>query len=144
MAQHTSPCSECCFRRDIKPGLLGGSPPQTYIGQTQGPFWIPCHCPADYADKDTEYGSPECAGSAIYRANLGIDGVMPEGILKLPPDKEKCFSSHAEFLAHHTGCSLEIAEAFLKEFTPNEMLEAELMDRQMKIIRDNSKLRRVE
>lgn len=126
MSQHKSPCADCAFRRDSKPGNLGGSDPGVYVGQTSGPFWIPCHCSKDYRGKESVYGEEkECAGVAIYRANLGLDERMPDALLKLPADHDAVFSSHAEFVAHHTGMTIAEATRLLELLPPEGWLAAE-------------------
>lgn len=122
-----TPCKECAFRRDITPGALGGSAPEVYVGQTNGPFYIPCHCHYDSTDenwKEKAMQAPQCAGSRIYRANIG--SLMPESITGLPADPVKVFSSHAEFVAHHRGISLTEAVRRLAERTPDELTQIEI------------------
>ena len=121
------PCHECAFRRDIKPGTLGGSPPETYVGQSEGPFYVPCHiCYGDDPNWKTNIDKPQCAGVAVYRANLGIP-VGGDFLLKLPTDTENVFATHAEFLAHHKQISLESAKLELVKTTPQEHLRNELV-----------------
>lgn len=120
-------CRECAFRRDITPGALGGSAPEVYIGQTQAPFYIPCHChySADTPDwKDKAMQAPQCAGSRIFRANIGNEN--HESLLGLEANHELVFSSPAEFIAHHRGISIEEANERLKICTPHEMALIEL------------------
>ncbi len=102
----------------------------------------PCHRPKNYNGKacmhepDPLAEHAECAGSAIYRANLGRAELMPKTLLRLPADKESCFASHAEFLAHHTGLAIEVAESLLQEtMTPDMLLQRELLDQQMVLLR---------
>lgn len=118
------PCNECAFRRDITPGALGGSAPEVYVGQTNGPFYIPCHShySSDTPDwKDKAMEAPQCAGSRVYRANIGMSPMFPDQLLGLDADPVKVFASHAEFVAHHKGISLAEAEQMLIEHTPNEL-----------------------
>lgn len=126
------PCNECVFRRSSPaefqtPGTLGGSPATVYIGQTQGNFMIPCHKLCDFTDpnwRDKAFETGQCAGAAIYRANLGI--TPPDPISKLPANHEEVFSSHAEFMAHHTGLSLEEAAKYLEIVPPERLLQVEM------------------
>lgn len=112
MSQH--PCAECPFTRKIAPGFLGGSPPETFIGQLVGPFVIPCHCAKGYDQHDPNPGRfTQCAGAAIMRANEGCDGPLPDSMLKLPPDRVTVFATFAEFYAHHGGETVEAARAYL-------------------------------
>lgn len=88
--QHTKPCGDCPWRRDSLPGWTGGLAPQTWVRAAHGDEGINCH---------TRIGA-QCAGSAIYRANVCKVPRDPE-ILRLPKDREKVFATPNEFLAHH-------------------------------------------
>lgn len=127
------PCADCAFRRDSTPGNLGGSPATKYIGQSVGPFIAPCHLtyPKDIDLDKVEWREkslqmPQCAGMAVFRANLGVDILLPDAVHKLPQDHVAVFSTHAEFLAHHTRAPLGLAQQFLKSFTPLFFLRQEL------------------
>lgn len=122
------PCKECVFRRDSSPGEMGGSPPGTYIGQSEGPFWIPCHLSTNYDDPNwkSDLKKPQCAGAATYRANLGIDHKMPDFLERRQPDHEAVFSEHREFLAHHCQIPIDQAELDLKKMTPRDLLLVEM------------------
>lgn len=123
-----TPCAECPFRRDIEPGKLGGSPAETYIGQTEGPFWLPCHMSKDYAQSRTDHAKHEqCAGAAMYRDAIGCAEKMPPELLKLPKGPE-VFSSHAEFLAHHRRIELQEAESLLRDYPPEYLMIIEFAD----------------
>lgn len=137
-AQHTRPCKGCPFARDTAPGALGGkSGPEVYIGQTEGGFWLPCHKNYDpnqpqewTADKVKDFS--QCAGAAIFRANVGVK--LPAFALKLPEDKVKVFATYAEFLSHHHGgIDVECAEEFLKHITPTMLKHACLVQAGTKI-----------
>jgi hypothetical protein len=117
--QHRKPCDECAFARSCKPGLLGGSPAEVYIGQCEANFRIPCHKrysvePGSEDWKRNVANDPECVGYAIFRANIGKE--EKRGLLSMPADKELCFSSYAEFMAHHYRIALGFAKAFLVEY----------------------------
>ncbi len=121
MKQHTIPCSKCPFRRDIRPGMLGGSSPQTYIGQAILPYWLPCHAhydPTKEAGEQDPAQCPQCAGAAIYRSNLDLP--QPDHILKLPKDG-RIFESADQFLSHHARMPIWSATEQLKR-TPPETL----------------------
>lgn len=126
MKQHTTPCADCPFRK--KTGVLGGSPPETYVGQAHGPFFLPCHSTHDHTKLEARLNrdNTQCAGAAIFRANIGRDTLMPDKLLHLPADTKDVFASHAELLAFHLGISLEEAEARLKIETPVELMHREL------------------
>jgi hypothetical protein len=133
MANCKTPCPECAFRRDIKPGALGGSHPEVYVGQLHGPFMIPCHLhyPKDdpnqsFRKTDAVFEIPQCAGAAVMRANIGRDKILPVEIHRLPKDTTLVFTSYAEFYAHHKGISLFDAERQLLVLTPAKLLDIEL------------------
>lgn len=133
-----TPCAACPFSRKVEPGALGGSSPLTYIGQAVGPFMLPCHKTCDLDDpdwkKNFEHSTSQCAGAAIYRANTGVDKLLPAELLHLPADTEQVFASHAEFLAHHLLGTLEGAEEFLKTVTPTMLLRMELTRTEVRLI----------
>lgn len=116
------PCATCPFRKSSTPGHLGGSPAHTFIGQVNGPFYIPCHSTIDYSDpewnKSKAMAVPHCAGAAIFRANTGTPEVAG---VKIDADKETVFASHAEFLAHHEGITVREAEHVLRCITPDDL-----------------------
>lgn len=124
------PCGECPFSRACEPGGTGGSDPTVYVGQAYGPFWLPCHT-------DPEYNTPmslsektatvsQCAGAAIFRANVGADAKMPEGVHRLPADTSLVFATPAELIAHHNRSTPEDAEEILRRTPPRELLRAEI------------------
>lgn len=107
------PCNDCAFRRSSVPGKLGGSPVETYIGQTIGPFYIPCHLHYDSSGenwKQNAMNAPQCAGSQVFRANAFPNLGHPASIKSLPADHENVFSTPAEFISHHTGRPVEECE----------------------------------
>lgn len=121
------PCHECPFRRDVKPGTLGGSPVTTFVGQSIGPFVLNCHLADGYTAKPEDaLSTPQCAGAAIYRANLGVE--LPRQIHTLPADDQVVFASHAEFVAHHEQVSIEIAQQLLELFPAKYCLLLELQE----------------
>lgn len=130
-----TPCNECAFRRDSKPGIdaLGGAPAEVYVGQIHGPFRIPCHRHYPKNDSDQEWRNndstmfeiPQCAGSAVFRANLGRNNTVPKD-MRLDPDRATVFSSYAEFYAHHKSISLFEAERQLSVRPPATLLLEEM------------------
>lgn len=134
MKQHTKPCAECPFRRDIKPGFLGGSPVEAYIGQTILPFLLPCHCAKGYDQKRKELGVPQCVGTAIFRANLGVAWLMPDSLLKMPPNTHLVFGSMAQFVAHHKGVTLAEAREFIGGDKIHQCIMKERLDPGVKVI----------
>lgn len=88
--QHQKPCSDCPMARDSVPGWLGGSTPEEYQRLAHSDFIVPCHV----------HPNQQCAGMAIYRANV-CKRVDPPGLV-LPKNKELVFGL-GEFLPHHKG-----------------------------------------
>lgn len=132
MNQHTSPCSGCPFRRDIKPGELGGSPAETYVGQIVLPFWLPCHMSPNYQGKESKATEVcQCAGAAIFRANIGI--VPPRPLLALPRDTDKVFSTLADFYAHHKSMMRTDALLTLRPSIVRQLAERELNNAGVKV-----------
>lgn len=123
------PCPECPFSRKVTPGALGGSPPEKYIGQSIGPYKLPCHKhyvnDPEWRREDT-ITTPDCIGAAIFRANIGVGHLLPEVLLRMPPDKEAVFANHAEFLAHHKGIDVVAARLQLMAKPAVLLLEEQL------------------
>lgn len=127
--QRTTPCRDCPFRRDVKPGTLGGSTSTVYVGQSIGPFVLNCHRAEGYEEMLTTgkcLDVEQCAGAAIYRANLGVDDRLPSRLLRLPADSELVFDSHVEFVAHHEQVTTEMAIAYLAVYPPRIWLSEQL------------------
>ena len=123
------PCKECPFSRNnnLTGDKPGGAYPAVYIGQSEGPFWLPCHMEKEYDGKQTDPSKVnQCAGAAIYRANVGVASKMPKQILTLPENKEDVFASHAEFLSHYSDIPFNVAVDILNEETLSELLKIEL------------------
>lgn len=130
--QHKRPCNDCAFRRGSVPGKLGGSPTSTYVGQSVGPFWVPCHLHTNYDDPNwkSDLSKPQCAGMAVFRANLAVRPVP--GLLQAEQDFETVFSSHEEFVAHHDQISIQEAEGRLRQKTPVDHLRDEMLKSSVK------------
>ncbi len=118
------PCNECPYRKGTK--FNGGSPPEVYIGQAYGPYLLSCHLSPGYFANPRDPSHLQCAGAAIFRANIERDTVMPPKMLRLPKDTEVVFETPAEMFAHHRRVSLARAEAILHQIPPEAMLQAEL------------------
>ncbi len=86
--QHTTPCSDCPWRRDSIPGWLGGYTPEEFVRLGHNDQTYNCHV----------ITNQQCAGLAIYRANVVKRADPPN--LRLPADTVKVFS-FGEFLMHH-------------------------------------------
>lgn len=88
--QHTSPCSDCPWRRDALSGWLGGDADvDEWLHRAHTDTYVPCHV----------ISNQQCAGIAIYRRNT-CKRVEPP-LLTLPADRETVFSWATEFREHH-------------------------------------------
>jgi len=87
--QHKKACSDCPWAKTAMPGWLGALSAEEWIEVAHADNEVPCH-----AIKNTQ-----CAGLAIYRANMSKLPRNPD-VLVLPPDRENVFS-YFEFLEHH-------------------------------------------
>lgn len=123
-----APCNNCPWMAYTEPGALGGSPPETYIGQAYGPFLLPCHKACDFSDPDwkrkTE-DAPQCAGAAMFRSHMGISAHLPTMLHSLDP-QGPVLDDPVKFYAHHKQISPEEALAELTERTPRDLLGAQL------------------
>lgn len=126
------PCPECPFNRRVSPGTLGGSPVTTYIGQIFGPFVIACHMHLDFQDpawRDlTAYSqTPQCAGAAVLRANIGVDVLMPPALPRAQADRTTVFADIAEFTAHHLpDADLPMLRRFLTPDTIKRLVDLQI------------------
>lgn len=130
-------CKTCPFKKgSTPPGNIGGSSPLVYIGQSMGPFILPCHNSKGYAGKQTDFTLPtivQCAGAAIFRSNIDVAKYMPLALYKLPEDKEDVFGSKEEFLAHYYQVSVEVIKGTVKDRDYVAMLQKELHDPRIKV-----------
>lgn len=90
--QHKKACSDCPWARASLAGWLGALSADQWLMEAHGEANIDCHV----------LTGVQCAGAAIYRANIAKLPRDPE-LLRLQPDREKVFASPSEFLAHHKG-----------------------------------------
>jgi hypothetical protein len=90
-AQHTTPCSDCPWRRDALPGWLGGNTPEEWVQIAHSDGLVECH---------TLLGA-QCAGIAVYRRNV-CKRVDPPN-MTLEADKDAVFGWPTEFVDHHNG-----------------------------------------
>lgn len=88
--QHTTPCSDCPWRRDALNGWLGSMSPEEWIRVAHSDSTVECH---------TSLGA-QCAGIAVYRRNVAKMAYPPN--LRLEADKVKVFGLPNEFLTHHS------------------------------------------
>jgi hypothetical protein len=131
------PCGTCPFNRKVTPGTLGGSPTTMYLGQIHRPFWLPCHNTVDFEDsewKSDTYSAQQCAGAAIFRANIGVEGLMPPQLHGLGSDHENVFSTSAEFLSHHEETSIEHAKFVLTQMPVQKLMYDEMKKAEAKIL----------
>lgn len=130
MKQHRKPCSECPFGKQAKVKTLGGSEPEVYIGQILGPFWLPCHEDPKYKGKQSNPNKvAQCVGASIFRANLGLNRIMPKALDICEADPELSFTSFEEFAKHHTGKNVEYSPEDL-----TNLLQEQVGDRNARII----------
>jgi len=93
--QHTSPCSDCPFRRNSIPGWLGSMPPEFFVHLAHSDARYDCH--TKKADVKTFH---QCAGMAIFRDNICKSPRDPN-VLQLDGNTVKVFSDGQEFINHH-------------------------------------------
>jgi hypothetical protein len=100
---HTTPCSECPWRRKHPAGWLGGYPATDFINQVQfdGPP-VPCHktIPGDGTD-----ARAMCAGALIFMKNCIKSAQHPDygdALDQVEADTENVFQWSHEFLHHHS------------------------------------------
>lgn len=88
--QIKKPCSDCPWARDALNGWLGGNATHEWIIFAHGESRIECHVHPDV----------QCAGAAIYRANV-CKSPRDRSQLVLPPNTKLVFANAGEFIAHH-------------------------------------------
>jgi len=86
----TGPCTDCPWARTALNGWLGSKSPETWLRHAMGEVKVDCHA----------HKGPQCAGLAIFRANICKLPRDPS-IQRLPADPKRVFASPGEFLAHH-------------------------------------------
>lgn len=84
-----APCSDCPWRRDSLAGWLGPNTPAEWVALAHGEARIDCHA----------LRGPQCAGAAIYRANVSKRTRGAQ--LRLPSNVVAVFAAPSEFLQHH-------------------------------------------
>lgn len=90
--QHSKPCADCPWSRRSLRGWTGGITPRAWIGAAHGDERIDCH---------TLIGA-QCAGAAVYRANVYKISRDPL-IMRAEPDRINVFARPTEFAEHHGG-----------------------------------------
>jgi len=133
LSDRKKPCGACPFKRvnSCEGPKPGGSPVTTYIGQTRGPFWLPCHKDKNYDAKESNPATvQQCAGAAIFRANCHSKYTLPEQLLSLPKDKENVFANESEFVGHYLGIKPKDIP-FTEEMLDN-LMHKEIIDKKAK------------
>lgn len=87
--QHKTPCSDCPWARTAINGWLGGLSVDEWLQRAHSDETVECHALI----------GAQCAGLAIYRANVAKSARNPQ-VLKLPRDTDKVFG-YGEFRTHH-------------------------------------------
>ena len=93
--QHTRPCTDCPFARTALAGWLGGLTRQEWVSLLHSDERIDCHAII----------GPQCAGAAIYRANI-CKLPRDKTLLRLQADRLLVFGSPIEFAEHHCDTSV--------------------------------------
>lgn len=88
--QHKRPCSDCPWSKKSLPGWLGGLSAEEWLQVAHGDSPVPCHA----------LKGAQCAGLAIYRANVGKAPREVECI-RLDADRDAVFASPQKFTDHH-------------------------------------------
>ncbi len=136
-----NPCKECPFNRNnILPveKRLGGSSSFTYVGQIEGPFWLPCHMDKNYKTKEVNTEEVnQCAGAAIFRANLGLSDKFPKELLRLNPGHPDVYTSYEEFIANtDVHLNEEMAKAILEVLSPTYHMHKEMQKNEIVYIKE--------
>lgn len=92
--QHRKPCHDCPWARQSVPGWIGPNSIGEWIRCAHSDAIVDCH-----TRRQPNGEQWQCAGMAIYRANVVKLTRAPGGLI-LPPDKVRVFTWH-EFEAHH-------------------------------------------
>lgn len=140
MSDKRKPCAQCPFSRRTEPGLTGGTCPTVYVGQSIGPFWLPCHMDPKYKANRLDTDALQCAGAAIFRANIGVTELLPEQLLRLEADTQRVFANFEELIAHHMRIPLPMARMVLM-ITPPMMLLEQQLERQTNKTLDSTQFR---
>lgn len=102
--RHTTPCSECPWRRKHPAGWLGGYEPEQFVQQVQfdGPP-LPCHKTIPPGGTMPEAVSM-CAGALIFMKNSCKAAYHPDygdALKHVQTDAENVFQWPQEFLDYH-------------------------------------------
>lgn len=141
----STPCGSCPFRQAIgrgcdDPKYLGFNTVEEFVGQTFGPFRIPCHAHIDYSDPDwkdkASTTGPECVGNAALRNKSGLYPILPKPLLRTDDEaaKQTTFDSVYAFYAHHAGISTEEAVRKLSTGSIYRMVQAAMNKADVKVM----------
>jgi hypothetical protein len=106
------PCSECPWRRGAASGYLGPYDPRKWIRIALTDSPIACHktiVVTDPLEGEGSWDHPkirQCAGAAIFRANVGKSPKNPT-VATGPADPENVFDDVVEFCHHHGDDEIE-------------------------------------
>lgn len=98
--RHTTPCSDCPFKRVSAPGWLGGYPVATYAEPVEAGLPTSCH-KRDYGCADPR--TSLCAGALALLANTGQPALLEQHrpSVEQVGSREEVFTSSREFREHH-------------------------------------------
>lgn len=103
------PCVECPWRRDSTAGHLGPHSAEEWVEIAHGESAIACHITikSNQVDDDgnaswAQPGMRQCAGAAIFRANIMKTPRHPK-VAVGKADRETVFGWNDEFIKHHEG-----------------------------------------
>jgi len=122
------PCPGCPFSRKTDPKYLKsrGEDVRRFIGQSVGPFLLPCHTFADKEDWPLDVERPQCVGAAMHRDLIGVADSLPEQLTRATGDAEEVFESSAAYMAYHDGCTVEEAVEKLDNYPVNRLFYDEI------------------
>lgn len=95
------PCNECPWVRTALPGHLGPNTAEEWAELAHSDSPIACHMTIT----DESWADPnmrQCAGSAIFRANIWKSPRHPNVARAKERNTEAVFAWDDEFIAHHT------------------------------------------
>lgn len=100
------PCNDCPWRRNAVPGWLGPYDAQEWVQMAHGEEPIACHQTIkdvdDYGTGDWNHPAmKQCAGAAIYRANVCKSPRNPAVARADAPDRETVFATPYQFIEYH-------------------------------------------
>lgn len=98
------PCNECPWLRTARPGHLGPNTAKEWAEMAHGESPVACHETITHADQDWRE-LRQCAGMAIFRANIFKTPRHPKVARAKEPDTDRVFAWDDEFIAHHEGGS---------------------------------------